>query len=409
MEVGTNSYLMKGTENLSLNENFYICKVLSYVSTSLCFKDFTTNYHLEVVDKADRKVNVLVEVTKDTLEILHVEVTNVQVPTITTIFNFLSMKFIAKITPAMITYELFDGELSLIKYLNLLNKMEVGTNSYIVEGKSNLHLNENSYLCYVSNTLCFKDLSSNYHFEVVDKRVGEVNAQVHVTKDTLAILHVEVNNMQVPYKITLKAPVLPLEIIVGYELSTKEWTVLINKISLLKVKPTIKNLYEIHVYEVPLVQLALLKKQVKISTITKDIPAITAIITWKTLSIFENTVGIQLLYKQIAHKTLFGWNINQLKKAFVDIKVTGSGTPLLGDYKLFQHLNWYVTDIKNVDFEWNGKALFLNTPLVTEGKLKINNYVIDMNLVEKYRNEAYTVIFKTKPLKIALLPFFAYP
>ena len=167
-------------------------------------------------------------------------------------------------------------------------------------------------------------------------------------------------------------------------------------------------------YEVPLVQVSLLKKQVKISTITKDVPAITAIITLKTLSIFENTVGIQLLYKQITHKTLFGWNINQLKKAFVDIKVTGSGTPFLGDYELFHHLNWYITDIKNVDFEWNGKVLstglaFLDSPLVTDGKLKINNYVIDMNLVEKYNNEPYTLILKTKPLKIALLPFFAYP
>merc|ERR1719318_2491701 len=100
--------------------------------------------------------------------------------------------------------------------------------------------------------------------------------------------------MQVPYKISLKAPVLPFEMIVDYDFSTKEWTVMTNKISLLKVKPTIGNLYEVHLFEVPLVQVALLKKQVKIS-----------IITWKTLSIFENSVGIQLLYKQIAHKTLY--------------------------------------------------------------------------------------------------------
>jgi hypothetical protein len=174
MEVGTNSYLVKGTTNLSLNENFFIYKVLSYVSTSLCFKDFTTNYHLEVVDKAARKVNLLVQVTKDTLEIFHVEVTNVQVPTITTICNFASKKFIAKITPTMISFELLDGKVSLIKYLNQLTKMEVGTNSYIMEGKSNLNLNENSYLykvqCYVSNSLCFKDFTTNYHLEVVDKQ-----------------------------------------------------------------------------------------------------------------------------------------------------------------------------------------------------------------------------------------------
>eukprot|EP00091_Calanus_sinicus_P023668 TRINITY_DN810_c0_g1_i5.p1 TRINITY_DN810_c0_g1~~TRINITY_DN810_c0_g1_i5.p1 ORF type:complete len:335 (+),score=93.29 TRINITY_DN810_c0_g1_i5:344-1348(+) len=332
--------------------------------------------------------------TKDTLEILDVEVTNVHAKKCALIVNFSSMKFLVKITPTMITYELFDGELSLIKYVNQLNKMEVGTNSYLLKGVSNLHLNEKSYLykakCFVSSSLCFKDFTTNYHLEVVDKTAGKVNVQVNVMKDTLAILHAEVINVEVPYKITLKAPVLLLEMVVDYELSTRQWTVMMNKISLLKVNPTIGNQYELHVYEVPLLQVALLKKQVKISTITKDVPAITAIISWKTFSIFENTVGVQLLYKQIAHKTLFGWNMNQLKKAFVDIKVTGSGTPILGDYKIFHHLNWYITDIKNLDFEWNGKVLstglsFLKKPLVTDGKLKINDYVIDMKLIENYK------------------------
>merc|ERR1719341_2937818 len=109
MEVGANSYLVKGTTNLSLNENFFIYKVLSYISNSLCFKDFTTNYNLEVVDVAAKKVNVQVHVTKDTLEILDVEVTNVQVPKITTIFNFEGKKFIGKVTQKMITFELLNG------------------------------------------------------------------------------------------------------------------------------------------------------------------------------------------------------------------------------------------------------------------------------------------------------------
>merc|ERR1719341_1745499 len=207
MEVGTNSYLVKGTTNLSLNDDSLIYNVMSFVSTSLCFKDFATNYHLEVVDKAARKINVQVLVTKDTLEILDVEATNVQVPKITTIFNFASKKFLAKITPTIITCELFDGELSLIKYVNQLNKMEVGANSYIVEGKSNLHLNENSYLnkvqCFVSTSLCFKDLTSNYHLEVVDKAARKINVQIQVTKDTFEILDFEVTNVQVPKITTL--------------------------------------------------------------------------------------------------------------------------------------------------------------------------------------------------------------
>merc|ERR1719341_2244283 len=205
MEVGTNSYFLKGTTNLSLNDNSVIYKVMSFVSTSLCFKDFTTNYHLEVVDMAARKVHVQVLVTKDTLEILDVEVTNVQFPKITTIINFNGKTFIAKITPTMITFELLDGEVSLMKYLNQLT-MEVGTNSYLVKGTTIFSLNENFFiykvLSYISNSLCFKDFTTNYNLEVVDVTARKVNAQVHVTKDTLEILDVEVTNVQVP-KITI--------------------------------------------------------------------------------------------------------------------------------------------------------------------------------------------------------------
>merc|ERR1719470_605124 len=201
MEVGSNSYLMKGTTNLSLNENSFIFNLLSYVSTSLCFKEWTTNYHLEVVDKAARKVDVQVLMTTDTLEILHIEVNNMQVPTITTICNFPIKKFIAKITPTMFSFELLDGDVSLIKYLSQLT-MEVGTNSYVLKGTTNLSMNENFFiykvLSYVSTSLCFKDFTTNYHLDVVDKAARKVDVQVFMTKDTLEILHVEINNVQVP-------------------------------------------------------------------------------------------------------------------------------------------------------------------------------------------------------------------
>merc|ERR1719427_1837081 len=78
---------------------------------------------------------------------------------------------------------------------------------------------------------------------------------------------------------------------------------------------------------------------------------------------------------KISHKTLLGWNINMLRKAFVDVKVIGSGTELLGDYEILRHLNWNIVNLRNVDVEWNGKVLctglkFFKTPMVTEGVLK---------------------------------------
>merc|ERR1719341_2916881 len=139
------------------------------------------------------------------IEILHSHVVTGKEMTITTICNFTSMKLIAKIAPTMISYELMDGEVSLIKYFIQLNNMEVGTNSYLVKGMISLHLNENSFpykvLTYLSTSLCFKDFTTNYHLEVVDMEARKVHVQVLVTKDTLEILDVEVTNVQVP-KIT---------------------------------------------------------------------------------------------------------------------------------------------------------------------------------------------------------------
>merc|ERR1712119_147543 len=144
----------------------------------------------------------------------------------------------------------------------------------------------------------------------------------------------------------------------------------------LKVIPIGKNKYEVKLNDETLVHLVPGKKTIKIITPLKDIPTLTTIITWKTLSIFENTIGIQLLYNKVTHNTLLAWNINKLVKAFVEIKVTGSGTTLLGEYELFHHLNWNIIDTK---------------------------------VVEKLKTETYTLLFKTYPLKIALLPYFEFP
>merc|ERR1712002_1422985 len=98
-----------------------------------------------------------------------------------------------------------------------------------------------------------------------------------------------------------------------------------------------------------------------------------------------------------------------LRKAFVDIKVIGSGTELLGDYEVLRHLNWNIVDV-----EWTGKVLcsglrFFKTPMVSEGKFLFKDFVVDMKNVEKLMDVPYTFIFKSHPLTVALLPFFQHP
>merc|ERR1712119_241390 len=121
--------------------------------------------------------------------------------------------------------------------------------------------------------------------------------------------------------IVLKAPVLPLVMRIDYELSTKVWDVKINTKSYLKVRPTVANEVEVVLTGLPLIRVALLAKELRITTIMKDLPEITTAVTLKTFSLFQNTLGIEVMVGKISHKTLLGWNINMLRKAFVDVKV----------------------------------------------------------------------------------------
>merc|ERR1712168_632837 len=363
--------------------------------------------------------NVLKIQNVEHIEITHEHVALGKETSITTMCNLTTMKIITKVSPNMISLELMDGEVSLVKYVSELTQVMRGPNSLLLEGKQGVQFNAHKPW-FLPKSLFFNELMQHYHLEVVDRAAGIVNVEVMVTKDTTELLNVVVNNMQAPYIISMTVPVLPLEMRIDYDLSTKIANVMINNKSYLQVKPTVANEVEVALIEIPLFRVALLTKGLKITTIAqtvpvivKTIPAITTTVTWKTFSLFQNTLGVEILVGKIAHKTIFGWNINMLKKAFVDIKMIGSGTEHLGDYEVLHHLNWNILGLKNIDVEWNSKVLstavtVFQNPMVVEGKLLLKNFVLDLEIIAKLMNVTYPLIFKTHPLTV-VVPFFHYP
>merc|ERR1719228_990430 len=356
--------------------------------------------------------NVLNNQNVEHIEITHEHVVLGKDTTITTMCNLTTKKIITKESPNMMSIELFDGEVSLVKYVSQLTKVMRGTNSLFLVGKQGVEFNA-YHPCFLPKSLCFHELMQHYHFEVVDMAAGKVNVKMMVTKDTAEILNVVVDNMQAPYIIYMNVPVLPLEMRIDYEVSTKIANVMINNKIFLQVKPTVANEVEVAVNGIPLFRVALIFQGLKITTIAETVPAITATVTWKTFSLFQNTLGMEILVGKIAHKTLFGWNINMLRKAFVDIKMIGSGTELLGDYEIVLHKNWNILGLKNIDVEWNSKVMstgvtFLKTPMVVDGKLLLKNFVVDLEIIAKLMDVTYTQIFKTHPLTV-IVPFFHYP
>merc|ERR1719209_2337562 len=347
------------------------------------------------------------------MEITHEHVVLGKKQVISTLCNLTIKKIITTITPTMMSFELFDGEVSLVKYVTELTRIDVGRNSMLLEGNKIVQFNAYKPW-FLPAALGFNQLKTKFHLEVVDKAEGKININVAVIKDTTELLNVVVNNVEVPYMMVVKAPLLPLEMTIDYELSTKVWNVRINNRSFLEVRPTVANEVEVVLTGVPLFRVALFAKELRITTIMKDLPEIRTAVTLKTFSLFQNTLGIEVMVGKISHKTLLGWNINMLRKAFVDFKVIGSGTELLGDYEMFRHLNWNIVNLKNIDVEWTGKVMctglkLFKTPMVSEGKLLFKDFVVDMKMVEKLMDVPYTLIFKSHPLTVALLPFFQYP
>merc|ERR1719376_1880789 len=191
----------------------------------------------------------ILSMTQEHVEISHEHVVLGNKQVITTLCNLTTKKIITKVTPTMMSIELFDGEVSLVKYVTELTKIDVGRNAMLLEGNKIVQFNA-YHPWFLSAILGFNQLKTKFHLEVV-------------------------NNVEIPYMIVVKAPVLPLEMRVDFEQSSKVWDVKINTKSYLKVRPTLAKEAEVVLTGVPLFRVALLAKELRITTIMKDLPEIT--------------------------------------------------------------------------------------------------------------------------------------
>merc|ERR1712055_352341 len=223
----------------------------------------------------------ILSMTQEHIEITHEHVVLVNKQVISTLCNLTTKKIITKVTPTMMSLELFDGDVSLVKYVTELTKIDVGRNAMLLEGNKIVQFNAYQPW-FLPSEMGFNQLKTKFHLEVVDKAEGKMNINVAVIKDTTELINAVVNNVEVPYMMVVKAPVLPLEMKIDYDLSTKAWNVKINNRSILEIRPTVTNEVEVVLTGVPLFRVALLAKEIRITTIMKDLPEITTAVTLKT-------------------------------------------------------------------------------------------------------------------------------
>merc|ERR1719308_205550 len=130
----------------------------------------------------------------------HIEITHEHVvvgnkKVISTLCNLTNKKIIATVTPALMSIELYDGEVSLVKYVTELTKVDVGRNSMLLEGNKVVQFNAYQPW-FLPAALGFNQLKTKFHLEVVDKAEGKININVAVIKDTTEILNAVANNVE---------------------------------------------------------------------------------------------------------------------------------------------------------------------------------------------------------------------
>merc|ERR1711970_1308110 len=152
----------------------------------------------------------ILSMTQEHIEFTHEHVVLGNKQVISTLCNLTTKKIITKVTPTMMSIELFDGEVSLVKYVTELTKIDVRRNAMLLEGNKIVQFNA-YHPWFLPAILGFNQLKTKFHLEVVDKAERKININVAVFKDTTELLNAVVNNVEVPYMIVVKAPILPLE------------------------------------------------------------------------------------------------------------------------------------------------------------------------------------------------------
>merc|ERR1712183_944897 len=226
IDAGRNSMLLEGNKIVQFNAykpwflpselKFYgkialehlNMNVMDYLNLNTMIPKITLEGKIH---KDEQKVfHYLLSMTQEHIEITHEHVVLGNKQVISTLCNLTTKKIITTVTPTMMSFDLFDGEVSLAKYVTELTKIDVGRNSMPLEGNKIVQFNANQPW-FLPAVLGFHQLKTKFHLEVVDKAEGKININVAVIKDTTELLNAVVNNVEAPYVIVVRAPGLPLE------------------------------------------------------------------------------------------------------------------------------------------------------------------------------------------------------
>merc|ERR1711862_968206 len=152
--------------------------------------------------------------------------------------------------------------------------------------------------------------------------------------------------------------------------------------NVVKVVPLGGEKYNIVWNSEPVAEFVAAARKVEVLKPLEDGTTLKTAITWTGMNLFENTVTVTVFYKN---------------------------TPLFGDFEF--HRNFKLNSVGAFELVWDGTATSnmmksLTTPIKTDAKITFNEGDLQVGVEKTFNTKTFTLIFNTRPLKIALLPYF---
>merc|ERR1712168_1511193 len=299
----------------------------------------------------------------------------------------------AKVLKKDVTYMEFTQE----------HKLNFNANKFFLTMKPTLHLHANSFLykelCHFSTYTCFQELVGDVHVGVVAKGKRKINTKITVHKDTAEIYHLEVSNKDLPYKFVFKSPYVvpffkymrgytwltwmmpvvksPFE--VTFEIHPVEKTMMVTTNidtheNVVKVLPLGGDKYNIEWNSEPVAEFVAAARKVEVVKVLEDGTKLKTTITWTGFNFF----------------------------------IIGKKVPFFGDFEFHRNIRFNYNGA--FEFVWDGTATSnmiktLATPIKTDARITFNEGDLQVMVEKTFNSKTFTLIFNTKPFKIAFLPY----
>merc|ERR1711970_520670 len=156
----------------------------------------------------------ILSMSQEHIEITHEHAVLGNKQVISTLCNLTTKKIITTVKPTMMSFELFDGEVSLVKYVTELTKIDVGRNSMLLEGNKIVQFNAYKPWFLPSEIklygkIALEHLNMNvFDYLHLNTMIPKITLEAKIHKDEQKVFHYLLTTIETPMKLHIFFPYL---------------------------------------------------------------------------------------------------------------------------------------------------------------------------------------------------------